>query len=72
MLDIYFSPGTTSEKAGAWASEMNIDPKVVKSRQITLNFDNGTSDIMGVDILKLPQVRVLNVQTGEIKETFVR
>lgn len=72
VLDIYFAQGATSEKAGSWAREMNIDPNVVRSRQITLNFDKGTSDIMGVDMLKLPQVRVLDVHSGEVKETFVR
>ncbi len=70
VLDIYFSEGATSDSAGDWASEMNIDPEVVRSRAITLNFNKGTSDLMGVDMTKLPQVRVLDVRSGEVKETF--
>ncbi len=72
VLDIYFAPGATAESAGKWAESMNIDPAVVKTRKITLNFDQGTSDVMDVDLAKLPQVRVLNVDTGEVSETFIK
>lgn len=70
VLDIYFAPGATAESAGKWAESMNIDPAIVKTRKITLNFDQGTSEIMDVNLAKLPQVRVLNVDTGEVSETF--
>ncbi len=72
VLDIYFAPGATAESAGKWAESMNIDPAIVKTRKITLNFDQGTSDIMNINLAKLPQVRVLNVDTGEVSETFVK
>ena len=72
VLDIYFAPGATAETAGKWAESMNIDPEIVKTRKITLNFDQGTSEVMNVDLTKLPQVRVLNVDTGEVSETFVK
>lgn len=69
-LDIYFSDGATSESIGKWAAFMNISPSAVKSRQITLNFDDGRSSELGVSMDVLPQVRVIDIESGEITKTY--
>src|SRR5690606_2249763 len=69
-LDIYFKEGATSEDIGQWASFMNIPPEVVKSRRITLNYDKGKSATLKVDTSSLPQVRVVDLKSGQITQTF--
>ena len=71
VLDIYFAEGASADSIGNWAQAMDIDPNVVSRKKITLNFDNGTSDIMGVPMIDLPKVRVLDVPTGKVTEAFV-
>ena len=69
-LDIYFKQGATSEDIGQWASFMKIPPEVVRSRGITLNFDEGKSAEFGIDIAALPQVRVVDLKSGAVIATY--
>lgn len=69
-LDIFFKQGANSEVIGEWASFMKIPPDVVRSREITLNFDEGKSVEMDVDMAALPQVRVIDLKSGAIKATY--
>ncbi|QFT57173.1 TIGR03759 family integrating conjugative element protein [Microbulbifer sp. THAF38] len=69
-LDIYFKQGATSEGIGQWASFMKIPPEVVRSREVTLNFDEGKSAELGIDMAALPQVRVIDLKSGAIKATY--
>jgi len=70
-LDIYFNPNATNDSIGDWAAYMKIDPNIVTSRKITLNFDDGIrSANFGVDMTNLPQVRVVDLRTGVIETTF--
>lgn len=69
-LDIYFPTTATEEDINRWATFNEIDPVVVASRRITLNFDNGKSSKLDVDILDLPQVRVVNRDTGEVQASW--
>jgi len=69
-LDIFFKQGASSDDIGQWASFMNIAPKAVRERQVTLNFDEGKFQAMQIDIAKLPQVRVVDLDTGKISETY--
>lgn len=69
-LDIFFKQGATSEAIGQWASFMKIPPEVVRSREVTLNFDEGKSAEMDVDMAALPQVRVIDLKSGAIKATY--
>lgn len=68
-LDIYFKTGASSETIGQWASFMDIDPAVVRSRKVTLNFDEGVSTSLKVNMDVTPQVRVVNLKTGEVSES---
>lgn len=69
-LDIFFDDGATPETIGQWASFMNIPSSVVKSKKITLNFDEGKSAGLNVDLDALPQVRVIDLKTGEVTTTY--
>ncbi len=64
-LDIYFTNTTSASEIGKWASYMKIPPEVVKSRAVTLNFDEGESTKMGINLSDLPQVRVVDLKTGK-------
>jgi len=68
-LDIYFKQGAGSEDIGQWASFMDIDPTLVRSRKVTLNFDEGVSASLKVSMDSLPQVRVVNLKTGDVTES---
>lgn len=69
-LNIYFPKGTGAEDIGKWAREIGIGTEIVRSRTVTLNFDKG--EYAKHDILQseLPEVRVHNLNTGEITKTF--
>lgn len=69
-LDIYFRDGIGSEEIGVWAAFMGIDPALVKSRKVTLNFDSGMSEKMDVSEDSFPAVKVLNVKTGKITNSY--
>ena len=69
-LDIYFVNGATTTEIGKWAAYMKIPTEVVKSRAVTLNFDEGESAKMDINTSKLPQVRVVNLKTGETTATY--
>lgn len=62
-LDIFFKEGATADQIGKWATHMKLDPNLVKSRKITLNFDEGNAERMGVDTSKLPEVRNVDLKT---------
>ena len=64
-LDIYFTNTTSASEIGKWAAYMKIPPEVVKSRAVTLNFDEGESSKMGINLSDLPQVRVVDLKTGK-------
>lgn len=70
-LDIYFKPGSTENEAGEWAAHFNIDPKIVATRKITLNLTGPKLKAFGIDVNDLPQVRVEDVKSGRVIETFV-
>lgn len=69
-LDIFFVNGATSEAIGQWAASMKISPEIVRSKSITLNFDDGKSSSLKVDLKSLPQVRVVDTKTGAVTATF--
>lgn len=69
-LDIYFKDGIGSEEIGIWAAFMGIDPALVKSRKITLNFDSGRAKSMNISEDSFPAVKVLNVKTGDITDSY--
>jgi len=69
-LDIFFANGATSESIGQWAASMKISPETVRSKSITLNFDEGKSGSLKVDMKALPQVRVVDTKTGAVTTTF--
>lgn len=66
QLDIYFKDGSSSDQIGKWAAYMGIPPEVVKSRKVTLNFDSGKSEKLGVQFAKTPVVKVLDVKSGKV------
>lgn len=61
-LDIFFAEGATSEDIGTWATFMKLKPEEVKSRRVTLNFDEGTAVSMGVNTY--PKVKVVDLKNG--------
>lgn len=69
-LNIYFVGAETSEEIGKWAAFMKITPSVVRDRLVTLNFDKGNSETLDVDLEDLPQVRVIDLQTGNITSRY--
>ena len=69
-LDIYFKDGIGSEAIGVWASFMGIDPNLVRSKKVTLNFDAGRAKTMEIPEDSFPVVKVLNIKTGEISDTY--
>jgi integrating conjugative element protein (TIGR03759 family) len=70
QLEVYFNDSTTSEEIGVWAAFMKIPPETVRSKKITLNFDDGKASSMKVDLNNLPQVRVVDIKTGDVTTTF--
>jgi integrating conjugative element protein (TIGR03759 family) len=69
-LDIYFVNDASTSDIGKWAAFMKIPPEVVRSKTVTLNFDDGESSKMNIDTSKIPQVRVVNLKTGETTATY--
>ena len=69
-LDVFFTGSPSSEAIGQWAAFMKLDPGEVKARKVTLNYDEGKSTGMDVDTGSLPQVRVIDMDTGAISTTF--
>ncbi len=69
-LDVYFGGNASAESIGQWAAFMNIDPKKVKAKKVTLNFDEGLGQSMGVQPGQAPQVRVVDLKTGDVRTTF--
>mgnify|MGYP001046682619 CR=1 FL=1 len=71
-LNVFFNAGATAEDIGKWAQGMGIDPQIVRDRYITLNFDEGQFAQFNIAQAELPEVRVKNVETGRVTETFTR
>jgi len=71
-LNVFFSAGATAEEIGKWAQGMGIDPQIVRDRYITLNFDEGQFAQFNIAQAELPEVRVKNLETGRVIETFKR
>jgi integrating conjugative element protein (TIGR03759 family) len=69
-LDIFFKEGASSDDIGKWASFMKIPTEIVRNRKITLNFDEGKAEELEIDMAALPQVRVIDLKTGAITETY--
>lgn len=69
-LDIYFQTGATSENIAEWASYMKISPETVKKRIITLNFDQGKSASLGVNMSDAPQVLVHDLKSNKVSKSF--
>lgn len=69
-LDIFFKQGASSDQIGQWASFMKIAPNVVRERAVTLNFDEGKSMELGIDMKSLPQVRVIDIKSGAVTATY--
>lgn len=63
-LEIYFKQGASSEDIGQWAAFMKIPPDVVRAKKIVLHFDEGKSTELGIDMSKLPQLRVIDRKSG--------
>lgn len=68
-LDIYFKDGIGSEDIGTWAAFMGVKPDVVRSKKVTLNFDSGQSQKMGIGD-GLPAVRVLDLKSGQVTKSY--
>lgn len=71
-LNIFFPSGTEAEAIGKWAQSVGIDPEIVRSRKVTLNFDKGEYAQYDIASEELPEVRVLNLKTGDVQRTFTR
>jgi integrating conjugative element protein (TIGR03759 family) len=69
-LDIYFKDGASSDDIGRWAAFMDIPPESVRSRTVTLNFDKGRSLETGIQYDSNINVRVLDVKSGSVTDTF--
>lgn len=69
-LDIYFKDGIGSEEIGVWAAFMGIDPSLVRSKKVTLNFDSGLSTRMDVTEESFPAVRVLDIKSGKVTDSY--
>jgi len=69
-LDVFFRTGANVEEIGEWATYMKIPPGVVKSKKITLNFDDGEFAKMGVSTKGLPVVKVIDLDSGETIKTY--
>lgn len=69
-LDIYFTGGASSAQIGEWAAYMKIHPDVVKERKVTLNFEEGEAARLNVTIGKLPAVRVIDLKTNKVTDTW--
>jgi integrating conjugative element protein (TIGR03759 family) len=69
-LDIYFKDGIGSEDIGVWAAFMGINPDVVRSKKVTLNFDSGRSQKMYVSEESIPAVRVLDIKSGQVTDSY--
>ena len=67
-LDIWFAGDATAESIGHWANHMKIDPEIVRARKVTLNFESGKAAEFGVDLSRLPAVKVMDVETGQIRD----
>lgn len=65
-LDIFFKEGASAENIGQWATFMKLSQEDVRSRKITLNFDDGTSGTLNVKMTELPKRVVVDLKTGEI------
>lgn len=65
-LDIYFKEGALAEEIGEWATFMQLNREDVKARRITLNFDDGKSASMNVDMSKLPKTFLVDMDSGKI------
>ena len=65
-LDIFFNEGASAESISKWARHMKIDPEIVRSRKVTLNFESGKAEEFGVDLDDLPAVRTFNVASGDV------
>lgn len=71
-LNIFFPTGTTAEQIGQWAQTIGIPTDIVQSRKVTLNFDEGQFARYDVLVADLPEVRVVNLKTGDVQKTFTR
>lgn len=71
-LNVYFPGGTSAEEIGGWAKTVGIDPDIVKARKVTLNFDRGEYARYDISQSELPEVRVVNLKTGDVQATFKR
>lgn len=71
-LNVYFPAGTSAEEIGEWAQTIGVDPEIVKSRKVTLNFDRGEYSRYDIARADLPEVRVVNLKTGDVRATFKR
>ena len=71
-VNVFFPPGTEAESIGRWAQSVGIDPEIVRSRKVTLNFDQGEYTKYDIASEELPEVRVLNLKTGDLQRTFTR
>ena len=67
-LDVWFAEGATAESIGQWARHMKIDPEIVRARKVTLNFESGKASEYGVDLAALPAIKVMDVNTGEVRD----
>lgn len=71
-LNIFFPAGTSADQIGQWARVVGIPPEIVKSRKVTLNFEEGAFDRYDVVETDLPEVRVVDLNTGNVQKTFTR
>lgn len=69
-VDIFFVGTTNSTDIGNWAKYMKIPVDRVKSREITLNFDEGQSFKDGIEADELPAVIRIELANGEQIRTW--
>lgn len=69
-IDIFFKKGATDKLMGEWAQYMGISTSDVKRKRLTLNYDRGTSKRFGVDISRLPAVKVINAKNRQVLTSY--
>ena len=66
QLDIYFKEGALADEIGEWATFMQLNRDDVRSKKITLNFDEGKSTSMNVEMFDLPKALLVDLDTGKV------
>ncbi len=69
---VFMGDMVTDSNITDWAMKMGIDPSDVHSRKVALKSEIGQASALDVSYTSLPAVRVKDLRTGEVKESFMR